>query len=337
MMPLAPTPSGPPNADATVLIVDDEPANVRLMVRLMEGLGYRAVTASDGEAALVMVASSAPDLVLLDVNLPKMDGLEVCQRLKANPATRLIPVVLLTAHGAMADRVRGLDAGADDFLSKPFVTVELTARVRSLTRLKRYTDDLDSAAGVIISLGRTIEARDPYTNGHCERLAHYATALGAQLGLSTDQQLALHRGGFLHDLGKVGVPDAILLKPGPLTSEEYAVMQQHAAVGDAICRELRLLADVSPIVRHHHERLDGTGYPDGVAGPAFPLLAQLMSIVDGYDAMTTDRPYRKKVTPAQACEELAGEVRKGWKDRRLVEAFASIVPVLCQSGLTTGQ
>lgn len=313
---------------ATVLIVDDEPANVMLMVRLMENLGYRTVTAVDGEAALVSVANEHPDLVLLDVNMPRLDGLEVCRRLKADPTTRLTPVVLLTGQGEMADRVRGLDAGADDFLSKPFVTAELTARARSLTRLKRYTDELDSAAAVILSLARTIEARDPYTNGHCERLSRYSVALGERLGFSADQQLALYRGGFLHDVGKVGVPDAILLKPGRLTPEEYVVMQRHAEVGESICRELRLLADVCPIVRHHHERLDGTGYPDRVRGSDFPLLAQVMSIVDAYDAMTTDRPYKRRMTPEQACSELVAEVERGWKDRRLVEAFVSIVPLL---------
>ena len=311
-----------------VLIVDDDAPQVALMRRMMAGLGYATATAADGQAGLDAVARERPDVVLLDINMPLLDGFEVCRRLKGNPATCLIPVVLLTGLTAVEDRVRGIDAGADDFLSKPFSAAELEARVRSLTRLKRYTDELDSAASVIVSLGRTIEARDPYTQGHCERLAGYATALGAHLGLSGDQQLALYRGGYLHDVGKVGIPDAILLKRGPLDASEYIVMQQHTIIGDSICRELRLLEEVSPIVRHHHERSDGRGYPDRLSGGDIPLLAQLMSIVDAFDAMTTARPYRTSLSFERACAELRAEVVEGWRNGQLVEAFLSIVPGL---------
>jgi putative two-component system response regulator len=312
--------------DGKVLIVDDESANVAVLSRMMRNLGYATSSAADGEAALAAVVRERPDVVLLDVNMPRLDGFEVCERLKADPATRLIPVVLLTCLGAVEDRVRGIEAGADDFLTKPYVAVELEARVRSLTRLKRYTDELDSAASVILTLGLTIEARDPYTQGHCERLAGYATALGSHLGLPNDQQLALYRGGYLHDVGKVGIPDAILLKPGPLDPAEYLVMQQHTVIGDSICREFRLLKDVSPIIRHHHERADGMGYPDGLSGDGVPLLAQLLGIVDTYDAVTTGRPYKPAFSSEQACRELREE--KGWKNARLVEAFVSIVPGL---------
>jgi cyclic di-GMP phosphodiesterase len=315
-------------ADGKVLIVDDEAANVAVLCRMMGRLGYATVTAADGEAGLAAVIRERPDVVLLDVNMPRLDGFEVCQRLKADPATRLIPIVLVTALTAVEDRLRGIEAGADDFLTKPYVAAELEARVRSLTRLKRYTDELDSAASVILTLGRTIEARDPYTQGHCERLADYATALGGHLGLSDDQQLALYRGGYLHDVGKVGIPDAILLKPGPLDPDEYLTMQQHTVIGDSICREFRLLKDVSPIIRHHHERADGTGYPDRLSGDGVPLLAQLLGIVDTYDAVTTERPYKPAFTRERACRELREEAQKGWKDAHLVEAFVSIVPGL---------
>jgi putative two-component system response regulator len=314
-----------------VLIADDEDANLVLLSLIMSRLGYETATAMDGEAALSAVVRERPDLILLDVNMPLLNGFEVCRRLKGDPATRLIPVVLITGLLGVEDRVRGIDAGADDFLSKPFVQLELEARVRSLRRLKRYTDELDSAASLILSLGRTIEARDPGTQGHCERLATYATALGAHLGLSDDQQLALYRGGYLHDVGKVGIPDSVLLKPGPLDPGEYVVMQQHPVIGDSICREMRLLHDVTPIVRHHHERADGTGYPDGLVGDEIPLLAQIMAIVDVYDALTSDRPYRTALRSEQACAELRTEARRGWKNTRFVEEFMSIVP-----GLTRG-
>lgn len=308
-----------------ILVVDDEPANIGVVSRLMTRLGYEVVTATNGELALEAVIRERPDVVLLDVNMPLLDGFEVCRRLKGDAATRLIPVVLLTALTSIEDRVRGIEAGGDDFLTKPFVIAELEARVRSLTRLKRYTDELDSAESVILSLALTIEARDPYTRGHCERLAAYATALGARLGLDDDQRVALYRGGFLHDVGKVGIPDAVLLKRGPLDASEYALMQQHTVIGDDLCRELRSLEDIRPIVRHHHERSDGTGYPDKLTGDAIPLFARIMSVVDAYDAMTTDRPYKTALTLEQACRELRDEARKGWKSEVLVEEFVALI------------
>ena len=273
-----------------ILVVDDEPTNVAVLSRLMQGLNYEVMTAANGEAALEEVRRVQPDVILLDANMPRLDGFEVCRRLKSNATTRLIPVVLVTGLAAPEDRMRGIDAGADDFLTKPFIAEELRARVRALTRLKRHTDELDSAEAVILSLALTIEARDPYTQGHCQRLAGYATALGVQLSLDDDQLVALYRGGFLHDVGKIAIPDAVLLKPGKLTAEEMTLVQQHPSLGDTLCGELRLLENIRPIVRHHHERLDGTGYPDSLFGDRIPLLAQIMSIVDAYDAMTTERP-----------------------------------------------
>ncbi|HEY3886425.1 MAG TPA: HD domain-containing phosphohydrolase, partial [Vicinamibacterales bacterium] len=297
-----------------ILVVDNESANVEVFSRLMTRLGYEVLTASNGELALQSVKRDRPDLVLLDVNMPgDFDGFEVCRRLKADAGTRLIPVVLITTLTASEDRVRGIEAGADDFLAKPPVVAELEARVRSLTRLKRFTDELDSAESVILSLGLTIEARDPYTQGHCQRLAAYATTLGTRLGLDGDQLVALNRGAFLHDVGKIGIPDAVLLKAGRLTPSEYALMQQHTVIGDNLCSQLRLLEDVRPIVRHHHERPDGSGYPDRLDGENIPLLARILSVVDVYDALTTERPYKPALQPDHAVHELREEAAKGWK------------------------
>ena len=309
----------------TVLVADDEPTNVDILTRLMRRLGYDVVSARNGELALEAVARQAPDLILMDVNMPLVDGFEACKRLKQNPDTRLIPLILITALTDSEDRVRGIDAGADDFLTKPFVVAELEARVRSLTRLKRYTDELESAESVIMSLALTIEARDPYTRGHCERLAQYASSLGGHLGLAEDQCLALRRGGYLHDVGKVGIPDAVLMKPGPLDASEFAVMQQHTVIGDKLCGTLRSLEEVRQIVRHHHERLDGTGYPDKLVGEAIPLLARIMSVVDTYDALRTERPYKAAFSEEQACRELREEAKRGWKSEVLVEAFVSLL------------
>jgi putative two-component system response regulator len=206
-------------------------------------------------------------------------------------------------------------------LSKPLDTSELRARVRSLLSLKRYTDELDSAEHVILTLGMTIEARGRYTDGHCQRLAQYAAALGTRLGLSADDLQALRRGGYLQDLGKIAVPDAVLLKPGTLNDAEREIIKRHTIVGDGLCGQLNVLRSVRPIVRYHHERLDGSGYPDGLRGDQIPLLAQILSIVDIYDALTTDRPYRRALPPDRAIEELSGEVDCGWRRADLVEKF----------------
>jgi putative two-component system response regulator len=307
-----------------VLVVDDVSANVELLKTLLTREGYTVITASDGQQALDILEQEHPDLVLMDVLMPKLSGFQVCDLIKQNKATRLTPVVLVTALSDTGDRIRAINAGADDFLTKPVNAHELKARVRSLVRLKRYTDDLDSAESVIMSLALVIEARDAYTDGHCHRLAGYATALGAAIGLPDNQLAALYRGGYLHDLGKIGIPDAVLLKAGALTADEYAQIQQHTVIGDRLCGQMRSLRQVRPIVRHHHERLDGSGYPDHLKGDAIPLVAQIMGIVDVYDAVTTSRPYKPAATPERAYDELLGEVKCGWRRRDLVEAFISI-------------
>lgn len=313
-----------PAAAATILVVDDIESNARLFTRLLARDGHTVLSARDGEEALQAIARGQPDLVLMDVMMPTLDGFETCRRLKQDPATRLIPIVLVTALQDSRDRIRGLEVGADDFISKPVNPAELSARVRSLLRIKRYTDELDSAESVILSLALTIEARDGTTDGHCQRLAAYAVALGRDIGLSDDELSALAKGGYLHDIGKVGVPDAILLKPAILTAEEFAVMKQHTIIGDRLCGELRSLKKVRPIVRHHHEHLDGSGYPDGLRGDAVPLLAQVMGVVDVFDALTTSRPYKPALSPDFAYEELRAEARRGWRDADLVETLIRI-------------
>ena len=271
-----------------------------------------------------MMERAQPDLVLMDVLMPKLSGYDVCQTIKRNPATRLTPVVLITALHERERKIEAIDAGADDCLTKPLDPLELKARARSLVRLKRFTDDLDSAESVIMSLALVIEARDAYTDGHCQRLAAYATALGHALQLGDEEIAALFRGGYLHDIGKVGIPDELLLKTGRLSESEYRRIKSHPLIGDRLCGELRLLRQVRPIVRHHHERLDGSGYPDGLKGDAIPLLAQIMGIVDVYDAITTTRPYKAAATAEQAYAELMQEVARGWRRKDLVEAFIAL-------------
>jgi putative two-component system response regulator len=309
----------------SVLVVEDDPQNARLLTRLLAADGFSVNVVGDGSAALSAVAQRAPDVILLDWMLPKLTGIEVCQRLKRDPTTRLIPVVLLTALDARENRLAGINAGADDFLTKPYNAEELRARVQSLVRLKRYTDELESAESVITSLALTVEARDATTDGHCQRLAYYATALGAAVGVSDDELASLDRGGYLHDVGKIGIPDTVLLKPGQLTRDEYLLMQQHTVIGERLCGNLRSLALVRPIVRSHHERLNGTGYPDGLRGDAIPTTAQIVGIVDAFDAITMARPYRAQRTREQAFDELHADVQSGLFDKELVGQFLRLV------------
>ena len=308
-----------------VLVVDDQQHCSDLLVQLLTPDGFSVEVAADGEAALIAINMKAPDLVLLDVGLPGIDGIEVCRMIKQTQTTRLTPVILITGRSDREHHLSGIRAGADDFLSKPFDGEQLRARVRSLARIKRFTDELDSAESVILSLALTVEARDPYTEGHCERLAKYAVSLGAALGLGADDLAALKRGGFLHDVGKIGVPDAILLKAQPLNAREYREMQRHPVIGERLLGDLRSLAPVRPIVRHHHERLDGSGYPDGLRGSEVPLLAHVVSIVDVYDALTTPRPYRLALSHASAIAELRREVTCGRMSRDLVEMFIAVL------------
>jgi putative two-component system response regulator len=273
-----------PRHRGVVLVVDDNPGDVSLAQTLLQGEGYTVFTANNGRAALEIVAREQPDVVLSDVLMPEPDGFEVCREIKRDPVTRLIPVVLITGLHDLEDRIKGIDAGADDFLAKPFNFDELTARVRSLMRLKRFTDELDSAESVITSLALTIEARDQYTEGHCERLAEYSTALGAELGLPHEDLSALQWGGYLHDVGKIAVSDSVLHKPARLTLTEFQAMKQHTVIGERLCGELHSLRHV----------------------------------------LTTQRPYRPPMTADQAFSTLQQEVERGWRRRDLVDAFIDL-------------
>ncbi|MEZ5317034.1 MAG: response regulator [Vicinamibacterales bacterium] len=308
----------------TILVVDDTDATLRLLERLLAADGHRVLTASNGDEAVALARAGGPDVVLMDVRMPVRDGFAACRALKHDAATQLIPVVLMTGSAEPEDRIRAIESGADDFLTKPVDRAELRARVRSLLRLKRHTDELDSAGAMLLSLALTIEARDPYTVDHCHRLAAYACALGADLGLGDEDLKALYRGGYLHDLGKIAVPDAILLKAGPLTPEEFAVIREHPVVGDRLCGPLRVLRRVRPIVRHHHERLDGSGYPDGLRGDEIPLLAQIVSLVDAFDAITSERPYQRGLPSEAALAELEADVARGWRRGDMVAAFGRL-------------
>jgi putative two-component system response regulator len=310
---------------SSILVVDDDPSNRLLLQELLQAQGYEVNTACDGQQALDAFAERPPDLVLCDVMMPKVDGFEVCRRLKDDRETQLTPIVLVTALMAAADRVRGIDAGADDFLNKPYDHSELLARVRSLLRLKSRTDELERAELVLFALARSIEAKDPYTGGHCERLADYSQMLGRRIGLGDDELLALHRGGIVHDIGKIAVPESILLKRGPLNEQEWLIMREHPVVGERICAPLKSFRLVLPIIRSHHEKFDGSGYPDGLHGEEIPLTARVMQLSDVYDALTTERPYRKPLPRADALGVMRKEMEKGWWDSKLFGEFEAML------------
>lgn len=311
--------------EGIILVADDNEANRDLLVGLLNGEGYHVFSVADGKQALEQINRDPIDLALLDVLMPGKTGLEVCLAMKAKPETRLIPVVLLTSLIGDNERIRGIMCGADDFLSKPVNRHELLARVHSLIRLKQFTDELDNAEAVLLSLALSIEAKDPYTEGHCDRLSKYSVAVGEKLSLPEDLRVALRRGGLVHDIGKLAVPESILLKPGPLTAKERKVMEQHTIAGERICAPLRSFRNVLPIIRHHHEKQDGSGYPDGLKGEQVPLTARILQVTDVYDALTTDRPYRKALSPEKAFEIMREEVERGWWDVAVVNAFETVV------------
>jgi putative two-component system response regulator len=308
-----------------ILVVDDQPSIAGLMSQLLTMRGYEVVTAANAEEAEAEVERQSPDLILSDVMMPGKSGYELCRCLKENPATRLIPFVLITGLSDSADKVRGIEAGADDFLNKPVLAEELIARVKSLLRLKEFTDELETADSVLCTLGLIVEGRDPYTEGHCERLSVHAASLGKHLGMDEDSILALKRGGYLHDLGKIAVPDEILKKGSDLTPAEWEIMKQHPITGENICKPLHSLRLVLPIIRHHHEHSDGSGYPDGLTREEIPVLPRVLQVVDVYDALRTARSYKPALTHEQAAQTMHEEARRGLWDVDLVAEYVSML------------
>src|SRR3984957_16061300 len=311
----------------TVLVADDQAANRELLEELLPAQEYKVIAVPAGAAAVEQLTRTQVHLVLLGVMMPYLNGFEVCEKIKNNPDTYLIPVIMITALSDKQDRLEGIKVGADDFLTRPVDQTELLARVRSLLKLKQRTDELERAESVLFSLARSIEGKDPYTHGHCERLSDYSVRLGEHLGLSEDQLVALRRAGIVHDVGKIAVPDAILLKPGRLTPDEWIIIREHSVVGERICAPLKSFRFVLPIIRHNHEKFDGSGYPDGLRGDAIPVTARVLQIVDVYEALTTDRPYKQAFSVTDALQTMKEEVAKGWWDPHIFDQFERLVRI----------
>jgi putative two-component system response regulator len=308
-----------------ILIVDDDESIRDVLGELLQREGYELAFAQDGDQALEVYDRFQPDVVLLDIVMPRMNGFEVCRILKHRPDSRLVPVVLVTGLSQIEDRVRGLECGADDLLIKPFDRAELLARVRSLLVMKAYTDELEQAADALFMLARVIEGKDPFTQGHCDRVADYAVRLGQRVGCSEEELSALRIGGVLHDIGKVVIPESVLLKKGQLSDAEWQLVRQHPVVGEQLCAPLTSLRPVLPIIRHHHERFDGSGYPDGLKGAQIPLVARVFQIGDIFDALTTQRPYKAALNRSQAMEIMQEHVNQGWLDSSLLAQFRQVL------------
>lgn len=310
--------------EPTVLIVSESPQLVRQLVRWLTAERWSVRSAKSMDTAVQLVARTAPDIIVLDVPSERDRTQTIIGELARITGGWLTPV-LLTLNGNR----EGLWSIASaleiyDVVAGPLDPQEIITRARSLLRQKQHIEERDTVENVIRSLALVVEARDPYTRGHSLRLAGYATVFASRLGLQVEEADCLRRGAFLHDIGKIGVPDSVLLKPARLEPHEYAVVKSHTLIGDLLCSKLNSLRGLRPIIRNHHERLDGSGYPDGLKHDAIPLLAQVTSIVDIYDALTTDRPYRPAWPIARAHEELVGEAARGWRRRDLVEEFVQL-------------
>jgi putative two-component system response regulator len=313
-----------------VLIVDDDPVHRALVCEVLAPSKHEMTQVSSGEAALEVLRNRSFDVVLLDKSMPGLDGDEVCRRIRGELGLTMLPILMVTGNGDIDNLTQSLSAGANDFLRKPYDPAELLARLDAAVCRKRLTDQLDSAESMLFALARMVEAKDGNTGDHCSRLSHSGVVLGKELGLGADDLMALRRGGVLHDIGKMGIPDSILLKPDKLTEDEWVIMRQHVDIGARIVGGLKTMQLTVPIIRHHHERWDGSGYPDGLQGENIPLLARVFQTVDIYDALAHARPYKQALAQQQVIEIMEAEAAKGWRDPALTAIFLNIVRTRAQ-------
>ena len=315
----------PETSSGSVFIIDDDPQIRSLLRKLLESAGYSVREFDASVPALESIRRDPVDLVFLDLDLPDFSGHYVLEEVRSDPGTRLLPIIMLTGHGGRDDKIRATREGVSDFLTKPFSPEELLPRVRSLVMMKHFADEHEHAERVILTLARTIDARDPYTAGHSGRVAEYADRVGQRMGLDPASRIEMRRGALFHDLGKIVIPDHILHKPGALTAEERRVVEQHPVVGQELLAPMRTMRKTLPVVYSHHEKLDGSGYPDGLSGSDIPVPVRIVTVSDVFDALTTERAYRGALKQETAYEILYEGVRKGWWDGEIMEELRAVV------------
>jgi putative two-component system response regulator len=295
------------------------------MEALFEKEGCRVLTARNAPEALQLTESSSPDLAILDVMMPGMNGYELCRRLKERYGARFFPVILVTSLTELENKIAGLEAGADDFISKPFKTIELMTRVRSLLKLKSLQEELDHSESIILTLAVALDAKDPYTKGHSERVGNLSSEFAAFIGMPEKEQALIKKAGIIHDIGKIGIGEDILHKKGPLSKDELLLIEQHVLIGEKICRPLHSLSAILPTIRHHHERWDGSGFPDGLKGEEIPVMARILFIIDSFDAMVSERPYRGAASVKEVLRRMEIERYSGQWDPVLLERFIEMM------------
>ena len=329
--PVEPRHPGP----SSLLLVDSSPKRRRSISLALEELGHEQHLAGCASEALEIMSRQTIDLVLLDQFVQSAGAANLCRLLKRLPNGANLPVLILAPAEDAEAEISAMEAGAEAFLTSPLHPKVLRANVQARLRHKCLIDSLNETESVLFTLAQSIEERDPALSQHCERLALMAAAMGVRLGLPATDIQTLQRGGYLHDIGKIGLPDQVLLKPGPLTPEEWEIMRSHAERGEKICLGVRSLAPVLPLIRHHHERWDGSGYPDRLVGEDIPLLARILQLADIYDALLAVRPYKAAFTPEEALEVIKDEAKRGWRDPNLVAVLEEIVPMF-QAGAEHG-
>ncbi len=311
--------------NASILVVDDMATNRGLVKAVLSTKKYTFHEAGSGEQALEMIDSLNPDVILLDVMMPGLNGIETCEKIRQKEEFSLVPIIMVTSLDSPDFISEAMSSGATDYIVKPFNAVELQARVKAAINTKHLTDGLDDAESMLFAIARVVEAKDGTTADHCDRLAHLSVVLGKALNLEYDDLEALRRGGVLHDIGKIAIPDKILLKPGKLNDDEWDIMRQHPAIGAYLCSALRTMRSTVDIVRCHHEKMNGSGYPEGLKGEEIPYLARIFQITDVFDALTSERPYKKPLPLDKVVEILEDETEKGYWDPDIVSIFIGII------------
>jgi len=313
------------SSEYEALVVDDDPSQRLLQKETLSSMGLSVHEANSGIDAIGLVKKNNYDVVLMDRNMPDMNGNEACKYIRHDLGKNLLPIIVVTGERDDDVLAESMLSGATDFICKPYSLAEYGARVMSAVRTKRMTDQLDSAEALMFALARMVEAKDSNTGEHCSRLQYLAEVFGAKLGLTDKEILALRRGGVLHDIGKLGIPDAILLKQGPLTENEWIVMRTHPQIGSSLCGSLSSMRSTIPIILHHHENWDGSGYPYGLKGEEIPYLARVFQVLDIYDALSNARPYKKAFSREQVVEIMKDESTQGKRDPELINAFVEII------------